>query len=1038
MNNNDMDFKAKELQRLLEQFYQGGDSPKHKEIDTVLNNYKAQSDSYEHVKYYLTHCDNQFIIWFSLSVIEDKVNKSWNNIPQQDQVNTKNLLLDIYLNKSQKHKSLPTFIVSKLGQVIADIGRYEFEKNPQGYLQDITNLVRNPITSIRGVNLLQCISESFTTNKKVITQQKKNQLKKLLTLHTPIIIGVLSETLNQLFDQNAEKKFKNANLLAFQVGSPDTNTYTGSFSAETKIITKAVFDALLSYFSWMPLNDLLTPSLIDILFKYLRLDKNSVPALECLNELLSKNLVPKGFEEFLIRIFHQIYSLLTDITSNNGQQINQYNPDFISKFTQFIQLFVTNHLKRVETNPNFPISDFLALLFQYSFIQTDVESFLLCIDIWSTFFDYLITRCQENGIPAPTKYTDGLLVFQSELIKRILYSFSRNTLSDIDDESEELNEVNISETPLESYIKKCIEVVAKVTELYPEKSLENLYPLFTQNVTSFFCKAEENIKHGLFMDQNDVQLQHLIKDTTTILQLFGRLADQFVNSFAQTFNPANFIFQKLLDMCSFSTSQNTFKNGSDWEKLQIQLLNTIRSFSYWLSEYGNQVRAVVAQQPDFDNNISKLITIIVPLFERSVPEEISIASGKLLMSLVVIAKPLNLFTQMDSIIGNIHSIVNQLPTNVQTIIYPAISCTILMPPSNVNLSQQWDQRRPKYSPFIKGITSSLIEIQQIPSFCENREYYKDQVLRVLKIMKAIIKSVPEATMARGILHDGIQDTLLIILSLFRIYINYPVVLITILDFFFSLFETLKTQVGVVFTQQTITTFLEVLGTEDLTQLLTGSNETGISIVNKLLEILTFVVQTSGHNFESLLNSTVEYAMEKIYPIIANNTSQVKPSFFILLYSILDCHWKNCQPVQINKILSAFQTTFQQNDVNLFKQNLELFEKLNTKLKLYDKIAQMEPVFGCSFISMFFDVLISNTQSVHTDDIIVTIYKFASTNFDKFFNEFLHTFLIQKNQITNEQKQLLRSNFSNDKDQPTFVSNVTQLINDFSYFTFINS
>lgn len=234
----------------------------------------------------------------------------------------------------------------------------------------------------------------------------------------------------------------------------------------------------------------------------------------------------------------------------------------------------------------------------------------------------------------------------------------------------------------------------------------------------------------------------------------------------------------------------------------------------------------------------------------------------------------------------------------------------------------------------------------------------------------------------------------------------------ILDFFFVLFEFLKAQVGVVFTQQTISyvftfifmndekeniliifflfnlnrTFLDILGGDNLNQLLSSGNDTGISIIKKLIEILTFIVQQPGNSFESLLGSTIEFSMEKLYPMIANTSSVLRSPFFTLLYSILDNHWKQCQQIQINSILTSFQSIFKQNDVNLFKQNLDHFEKLNSKLKLYEKISSMEPVFGCSFISMFFDVLISDTQSVHTDDIIVTIYRFASLNFDKFFNE----------------------------------------------------
>eukprot|EP01132_Coremiostelium_polycephalum_P005080 gene5080-6324_t len=1046
MNNNNMDQRTKELEVMLNEFFKlDGNDPKRNQLDTFLTQYKSQKDSYEHVRYYLQHSSDQYVQWFSMSILEEKVCKSWSTLSAQDQLDLKKMLFDLYLHNT----TFSSYIITKLGQVLADIGRIEFLPiTSQSYIQD------NPTTSLRGCNLLKYISEEFTTSKNVLNQERKNELKKLLLQEVPTIIQVLIQFLGQLFDQNAEKKFKHNNLLSYPVGSPDTNTYTGSFNTQTKTLTTAAFDALLSYFSWIPLNELLTPALLDILFKYLRLEMNGTPALICLNEILSKNCVPKGFEEFLMRIFHQIYSLLTDITNtSNGSaggannntgsfRIGHYTIDTIQKFTQFIQLFVSNHLKRVENNPNFPISDFLSLLYRYSFIQKEYfDSFLSCIDIWSTFLDFLINQTTENGIPPPQKYSDGLLLFQSELVKCILFSYSKDSLNDIDDMEEELDdELHQPETKLNSYIKKCIETVSKVTELYPVKSIENLFPLFTQIVTSFFGKAEEIIKHGMSMDNQD-NINYLVKDVITILKLFARLSDQFVVNFVPNYNVANFIFQKLLEMCSFSITHYTFNNGSFWIDLQVQLIETIRSFSFWLSEYGNQVRAVPNQQTEFDNNISKLIGIIGRLFERNIPESISIASGKLLMSLVIISKPLNLFTQMETenIFGNIHNICNPLPTSVQCIIYSAISSTILNPPSNVNLSHQWDIRRPKYSPFIKGITSPYLEIPQIPNFIDNKLYTKDE---------EIIKTVPDVSTAKGILHDGIQDTLHVTLVLLQCYIGNPTVLESILDFFFSLFESLKTQVGIAFTQQTITTFIDILGGDNIKQLLARSDEIGNTIIKKLIEIFIFVIQTQGHSFDSLLVSIINFSMEKIYPCIINSTSSVRPIFFTLLYTILDNHWKyffsaNSTPsspesVHLNSILLAFQSTFQQNDVNLFKQNLDYFEKLNKSHKLYEKITLQESIFGCSFVGIFFDVLVSKSQSILTEDISNTIYNFATINFHKFFNEFFNAYLIQKKQLTNEQKSLLRVNFTEDKDHPTFSRNMIQFINDFSFYTFINS
>ena len=42
---------------------------------------------------------------------------------------------------------------------------------------------------------------------------------------------------------------------------------------------------------------------------------------------------------------------------------------YVEKFTEFTRLFVSIHLHRFENNTQFPVLEFLALLFKYTFKQ---------------------------------------------------------------------------------------------------------------------------------------------------------------------------------------------------------------------------------------------------------------------------------------------------------------------------------------------------------------------------------------------------------------------------------------------------------------------------------------------------------------------------------------------------------------------------------------------------------------------------------------------------------------------------------------------
>lgn len=71
---------------------------------------------------------------------------------------------------------------------------------------------------------------------------------------------------------------------------------------------------------------------------------------------------------------------------------------YVDKFTQFTSLFVSLHLRRVEKNSSFPIIEFLSLLYQYTFMQTSLEGFLSCLEIWETFLDYIISEHEANRV----------------------------------------------------------------------------------------------------------------------------------------------------------------------------------------------------------------------------------------------------------------------------------------------------------------------------------------------------------------------------------------------------------------------------------------------------------------------------------------------------------------------------------------------------------------------------------------------------------------------------------------------------------------
>lgn len=86
----------------------------------------------------------------------------------------------------------------------------------------------------------------------------------------------------------------------------------------------------------MPLSNVITPSILDTIFHFAGLGCDSISdatenagnlgslAMNCVNELLVKNCVPREFEAFLLKLFEKSFCLLQKLTgeSEKGMSCN--------------------------------------------------------------------------------------------------------------------------------------------------------------------------------------------------------------------------------------------------------------------------------------------------------------------------------------------------------------------------------------------------------------------------------------------------------------------------------------------------------------------------------------------------------------------------------------------------------------------------------------------------------------------------------------------------------------------------------------------
>ncbi len=109
---------------------------------------------------------------------------------------------------------------------------------------------------------------------------------------------------------------------------PSNSTFAPLDSASEEVSVCAL-KCLAHLFSWIPLSSLITPAILDTIFHFASLGCDSVEdvtdnsgnlgslAMDCINELLVKNCVPREFEAFLMKLFEKSFSLLQRLTDVN-------------------------------------------------------------------------------------------------------------------------------------------------------------------------------------------------------------------------------------------------------------------------------------------------------------------------------------------------------------------------------------------------------------------------------------------------------------------------------------------------------------------------------------------------------------------------------------------------------------------------------------------------------------------------------------------------------------------------------------------------
>ncbi|XP_021787548.1 exportin-6 isoform X9 [Papio anubis] len=726
---------------------------------------------------------------------------------------------------------------------------------------------------------------------------------------------------------------------------------------------------------------------------------------------------------------------------------------YIEKFTDFLRLFVSVHLRRIESYSQFPVVEFLTLLFKYTFHQPTHEGYFSCLDIWTLFLDYLTSKIKSrlgDKEAVLNRYEDALVLLLTEVLNRIQFRYNQAQLEELDDETLDDDQ----QTEWQRYLRQSLEVVAKVMELLPTHAFSTLFPVLQDNLEVYLGLQQFIVTSGSghrlnITAENDCRRLHCsLRDLSSLLQAVGRLAEYFIGDvFAARFNDALTVVERLVKVTLYGSQIKLYNIETavpsvlkpDLIDVHAQSLAALQAYSHWLAQYCSEVHRQNTQQ--FVTLISTTMDAITPLISTKVQDKLLLSACHLLVSLATTVRPVFLISipAVQKVFNRItDASAQRLVDKAQVLVCRALSNILLLPwPNLPENEQQWPVRSINHASLISALSRDYRNLKPSAVAPQRKMPLDDTkviIHQTLSVLEDIVENISgESTKSRQICYQSLQESVQVSLALFPAFIHQSDVTDEMLSFFLTLFRGLRVQMGVPFTEQIIQTFLNMFTREQLAESILHEGSTGCRVVEKFLKILQVVVQEPGQVFKPFLPSIIALCMEQVYPIIAERPSpDVKAELFELLFRTLHHNWRyffkstvlasvqrgiseeqmENEP-QFSAIMQAFGQSFLQPDIHLFKQNLFYLETLNTKQKLYHKkIFRTTMLF--QFVNVLLQVLVHKSHDLLQEEIGIAIYNMASVDFDGFFAAFLPEFLTSCDGVDANQKSVLGRNFKMDR------------------------
>ncbi|CAH0585650.1 unnamed protein product [Chrysodeixis includens] len=998
MTDNEIDEALSSLDMLMSEFFAPATSNfRKREIESMLENFSNRSDSWKHCLLFLQKSQNQYVLMFTLTTLENIINRQWISLSDNDKTEIR---LTLWNELLAKHEVMLYFIRNKLAALMVSIARYDWPHLYDDFFSNIVELIRcEGRRCLLGLVLAQAASEELGAARDtgvLLPSARRNQLERLMLKGMPQLLCALSDIL----EKNAQKEGQSNPPPSPTNGLPQTsalpdllaNAHEVSTTTDKALNMEIVVKCLTTLqhlFSWLPLSSHVPPSLVTTVFYWgsIATQSQSVEAalggLGGVCELLYRRYAPPSSAATALRLQHCALRLLRHLTHQHHAILHAHH-DYLNKLAEFLKLFISLHFKRLEAEPEFDAIEFLSYLFQYTFQVPTCAIFVNCLDIWIQFMDIL----KPEDTP---KYWEALQALVNGVLNKIQFQHNKAQLQHLD------NDVcdDDGETEWQTFLKHCIECIARVAELAP-------LDVFTIVLERWQCLAGVHARAATRGGEGERLLAALL-DLATLTRVLGRLAPALLAETESSRRATGWALgATLVERCGAALAGAALTrphrsaahahHAHAHVQVHAEMFACMGAWCCYANECGVPVQTMEG-----------LFTSAVPfLLPHEIPEPplLCHAAAHLLLSLAKIVK------------------FNSDPVVLAGDLY------------------EHAQRSLQYlEPKTAGVVrEALVSLSLRGGGAAGRALLAAWgaalgaagPARALPPLTALLHAFAAApTSSKKVIAEGIQsaaETALRMLCEPAFATAEP----EITDFFLALFTALLPQLGN-FAYTAIDVFLEV-----------AQRGGGSGGLERLVECVRLGVEAGGGGM--LVRAVLALLQRHVLPRASCDQPDLARAAYRLLASVLIHRWRyffpnKCEEAEssaradeLRAALSALGRALLQPDIELLRLNIDTLDSLNTKCKLYHKV-----MFRTEFLGEFLSVLLlglaeGGWRSLARDEVTAAVHAMATVDFPAFRTAFLPHFLASLPGLSPEHQHHL-AQFPPDTDLPTFTQNIQRLMND---------